>query len=94
MPTHDLLPQAGAEYFEVEQDWKVNGTHYGKTLRAWLDRHNAKEEKIISIFRGAGIKEPKKAAERWRLFYIACEELFNYNEGKEWSVSHYLFKVK
>ena len=28
----------------------------------------------------------------WRLFYLACSELFNYNKGQEWGVGHYLFK--
>jgi hypothetical protein len=27
----------------------------------------------------------------WRLFYLACSELFNFNSGEEWGVAHYLF---
>lgn len=30
----------------------------------------------------------------WRLFYLACSELFRYNEGEEWGVCHYLFTNK
>jgi cyclopropane-fatty-acyl-phospholipid synthase len=26
----------------------------------------------------------------WRLFYLACSELFNFNGGEEWGVGHYL----
>ena len=31
---------------------------------------------------------------RWRLFYLACSELFNYNHGNEWGVCHYVLTVK
>ena len=27
----------------------------------------------------------------WRLFYLACSELFRYHKGNEWGVGHYLF---
>jgi cyclopropane-fatty-acyl-phospholipid synthase len=31
---------------------------------------------------------------RWRMFYLACSELFGYRGGDEWWVSHYLFSNK
>ena len=29
---------------------------------------------------------------RWQIFYMACAELFGYDHGDVWGVTHYLFR--
>lgn len=37
-------------------------------------------------------KEANKWLVYWRLFYIACSELFNLNGGEEYGLAHYTFR--
>ncbi|MGC6424279.1 MAG: SAM-dependent methyltransferase [Lentimonas sp.] len=92
MPSADLLPTAATGSFTEDARWEVNGRHYSKTLEAWLDKQDAQENEILKIFYKCYGKEAKIWLQRWRMFYMACSELFAYNEGKEWYVMHYRFK--
>lgn len=91
MPSDDL-PLYFQEKIQLEQHWMLDGTHYEKTARAWLDKLDANKTAVISIFNKVyGQGEGSRWYHRWRLFYMACEMLFGYAKGSEWGVSHYRF---
>ena len=88
MPSHDIFSHF-AEDLVVEQSWEVNGSHYAKTCNLWLQNHYKNKTAIFDIFKDH-YPNTRQWYVRWQLFFLACEELFAYNEGKEWFVSHYL----
>lgn len=91
MPSLDLLLYF-QQHLSLQQQWYVNGTHYSRTLEAWLRNHDKFRKAIMPIFAKVyGPSDSLKWFVYWRLFYLACSELFNYNEGEEWGVGHYLF---
>lgn len=72
--------------------WHVDGTHYAKTARAWLWNLDRRRAEVAQIFEAAGEPQIKRAITRWRVFFMACEELWGFRAGNEWLVSHYLFE--
>jgi cyclopropane-fatty-acyl-phospholipid synthase len=91
MPSDDLMFYFNDDLL-VEKHWHVNGTHYGKTAEAWLKNMDSHKAEIIPLFEETyGKEQAVKWWVYWRLFYMACAELWNYNKGNEWIVSHYLF---
>jgi cyclopropane-fatty-acyl-phospholipid synthase len=83
------LPGEVTDALEVEERWAVNGTHYQRTARDWLARLDARRTEVEELF--AEVYGPGDAAlwvRRWRVFFMACEELFGYRDGKEWLVGH------
>ncbi len=92
MPSADL-PLMFPEHLNIERRWHWNGMHYAKTCRAWLERMDARRADVMPILAETyGEKESGRWWMRWRMFFMACEELFRYNGGNEWLVSHYRFK--
>ena len=74
----------------IESHWRVNGCHYQKTAEAWLDNMDANLPKIRGIMSSVyGVKDAKRWLQRWRMFFMACAELFGYQQGDVWMVSHY-----
>jgi cyclopropane-fatty-acyl-phospholipid synthase len=89
------LPSFFSEHMMVEQSWQWNGQHYQKTSNAWLAKMDSKRQILFPYFKATyGDKEAKRWWQRWRLFYMACAELFGYNDGTEWMVSHYRFSKR
>ena len=92
MPSQDIFSYF-EEDFVVEQNWKIDGSHYAKTCNLWLQNHYRNKKTILDIFKGH-YPNPRLWFVRWQLFFLACEELFACNEGKEWFVSHYLLTLR
>ncbi|PJZ70795.1 SAM-dependent methyltransferase [Leptospira perolatii] len=92
MPSHQLLL-----YFQkdllLENQWIINGMNYARTSEAWLSNFHANKSKILEIFaRTYGEDQKKKWFVYWKVFFMACAELWKFNQGEEWIISHYLFR--
>lgn len=93
MPAHRLFYQF-QNHLQIEKDWTWNGSHYGKTSEAWLTNMDSHQNEIMKIFEPVYGSQAQIWFQRWRVFFMSCAELFNYAQGNEWGVSHYLFTKK
>jgi cyclopropane-fatty-acyl-phospholipid synthase len=92
MPSDDLLLHF-QNHFRIRERWRVSGAHYQKTAEAWLDRLDRHRHQVLDLFSKVhGKAEALRWLVRWRIFFMACAELFGYARGQEWIVSHYLFE--
>ncbi len=99
MPSHHLFERLLAEsisrgegrpLLEVAERWWFNGTHYARTLDAWLDRLDADRPAVTEVLAPVYGDDTDRWVQRWRMFLMACSELFGYADGTEWGVSHQL----
>ncbi len=76
----------------LEQRKLYSGRHYARTARAWLDNMDERRQEVAEVMRSAYGDQSARWQQRWRMFFMACEELFAYDEGNEWMVAHYRFQ--
>lgn len=92
MPGHGLLPSLARPDLVLKGDWRLDGTHYGRTSEHWLENLDARRAEVTPVLRAVYGAKAEVWLARWRLFFLACAELFAYRGGAEWGVSHYVFE--
>ena len=65
--------------------------HYECTANHWLQNQDANREEVLRVLRTVHGDEAPRWHQRWRMFWMACAELFGYAGGEEWLVGHYRF---
>lgn len=90
MPSADTLLwfQRG---LSLEQRWLVDGDHYRRTANHWLERQDRMRDDVMPVLKQAYGANASLWFQRWRMFWMACAELFGYADGQEWLVAHYRF---
>jgi cyclopropane-fatty-acyl-phospholipid synthase len=96
--TGGMMPSEGlfrryARHLEVEAQWRVGGQHYQRTCDAWLANLDRSRDIVMSILQTGYGTEASRWFHRWRLFFLACSELFGYRGGSEWFVTHYRWRL-
>lgn len=82
-----------AEHMAVQKQWRWDGQHYEKTANAWLERLDSHAVDVMPVLVDAyGSDSAKMWLNRWRVFFMACAELWGYRQGEEWYVTHYLLE--
>lgn len=92
MPSHEL-PLLFQRDLQIEHRWAVSGTHYARTLQAWLERLDHNRDELMAVLRQSGRSrsEARRLLASWRLFLISTEVIWKSGAGSRWLVSHYLF---
>ncbi|KAF8197879.1 S-adenosyl-L-methionine-dependent methyltransferase [Pholiota molesta] len=98
MPSHDLFL-----YFQSDlvllRNWYLPGTHYSRTCEDWLrmqdnnSKKGLKELEKDAVKKGQPAIEGRKAYNRFRVFYMACSELFRTDGGDQYVMKMLLYKL-
>ena len=91
MPSEDIFHRFEEDLITAER-WSLDGRHYERTLREWLDRLDRQRETVLRLFTSVYGTDASRWFHRWRLFFLACAELFAFRSGREWYVAHSLLR--
>jgi cyclopropane-fatty-acyl-phospholipid synthase len=92
MPSDDL-PLYFQQQLQLQQHWRWNGRHYRDTANAWLANMDRRRDQVWPLLESVyGRQQTQQWWMRWRMFFMACAELFGFDDGQQWWVSHYLFE--
>jgi Cyclopropane fatty acid synthase and related methyltransferases len=93
MPSDGLL-QNFQDDLRLVEHWVLDGTHYQKTAAAWLSNLDRSRQDLAPILAATYGTEARRFLAYWRVFFLACEEVWGFRGGSEWLVSHYKFQKK
>jgi cyclopropane-fatty-acyl-phospholipid synthase len=90
MPSDDLALHCQDD-LRLLRRWRWDGTHYQRTSEAWLRNMESRRETLMPLLAQAYGEDAALWWTRWRLFFLSVAELFGFENGRRWWVSHYLF---
>ncbi len=90
MPSAQLLHHFQSD-LQLEAEWHLSGTHYARTAEAWYGKLMENRSEVEAILAATYGADAARRFQRWRVFFLACAELFGYRGGREWIVAHYRF---
>lgn len=94
MPSFDLMRQFD-DAMKVVSDWWIDGSHYANTCEAWLTNlDQRRDQAAVALVQSDNPAPDAVQLQRWRMFFMACAELFAYDEGRQWGVGHYLMEPR
>jgi cyclopropane-fatty-acyl-phospholipid synthase len=98
--TGGIMPSEGL-FHSLQEDlvlldkWRVSGQHYQRTAEHWLENLDRNRPSALDILGEVhGRDQAARRVQMWRMFFLACAELFGYRDGGEWFVAHYLWEAR
>ena len=89
------LPLHFQRHLQIAAQWSWSGTHYERTANAWLENLDSQKAEALGILEATyGSGHGALWLQRWRMFFMACAELWGFRGGSEWFVGHYLFESR